>query len=539
MCGILAVFCSFLPRELQKILLASKMLKKRGPDSCGSYIKHDGIFIFHRLSINDLVGGDQPMYMYEQNRQIIMMCNGQIYNHKELAEKYEIKCESKSDCEIIMHLYKKIGFVETYKELDGYFSMVIIDNNMIYFACDKMGVRPLYIGETKEYYAVSSLPEVLLEFSENVRLIKHGTCYSIDKKDNKLTEVFHDKIQPIIPLIKEDPEKVIREVLFKAVQKRLMTDRPIACLLSGGLDSSIITAILCKFIGASNVKTYSIGMPGSTDLFYAKMLAKHLGTNHTEVNFTFEDGFAIIPEVIRTLGTYDITTIRASVGMYLLGKYISKNSDAKVIFSGEGSDELFMGYLYFHNSPSIEESQVESLRLLDEMCQYDILRADRTISSNGLELRLPFLDNDVVNTVLALLPIDVVPDTDEKIEKNLLRVAFKDLLPEQILWRRKEGFSDGVSSMEKPLYIQIQEKLEKVIPDILYNSKIYISKEAMYYKLIFGHYFPNYNLSIPYWMPRWTDVQDPSGRLIHIEKGTDVQSVCEDELSMSDQDEKE
>lgn len=529
MCGILAVFCDKLPqntRNLQKILNAAKILKKRGPDRCSSYIGNDGIYIFHRLCINDTVNGDQPMYWYEDDRKIVMMCNGEIYNHEELCKKYEIKCESKSDCEIIMHLYRKIGFVEMYKELDGYFSIVIVEGDEMYFACDTLGVRPLYMGivendEKTKSFALASLPEVLLEFCTDVKIVEGGRCFVVQKNKSNVSCLHITKVEPLFPKINEKPEEEIRNVLMKAVQKRLMTNRPIASLLSGGLDSSIITAILCTMLNPKDVQTFSVGMKGSTDLTFARMMAKHLGTRHTEVIFSFEEGFAIIPRVIRELATYDITTIRASVGMYLISKFIKENSDAKVIFSGEGSDEAFMGYLYFHNSPSYEASEQESIRLLTEMHNYDILRADRTISSNGLELRAPFLDRDVINTAMSLLPIDKAPDVEEKVEKHLLRAAFKDLLPEQILWRRKEGFSDGVSSMELPFYVQIQKKLDQVIPDYMFNPHEYVSKEAMYYKMIFKHWYPKYDLNIPYWMPKWSNTNDPSGRLIALEINDD------------------
>jgi asparagine synthase (glutamine-hydrolysing) len=285
------------------------------------------------------------------------------------------------------------------------------------------------------------------------------------------------------------------------------------CLLSGGLDSSIVTAILVKFLGAKNVRTYSIGMKGSIDLFYARKVAEYLGTDHHEVIFTPEEGFAVIPEVIKTLASYDITTIRASVGMYLVSKYISQQSKDKVIFSGEGSDEIFQGYLYFHKAPSPEAGEQESLRLIEELHLYDVLRADRCISSNGLEPRVPFLDRKVVDLAMAL-PTNAKCPTNG-IEKYALRKAFSGYLPDEIIWRRKDGFSDGVSSLQKSWYVYIQEYVDKLIPDHLMNPT-FPSKEAFYYKLCFDHYFPKYDLVLPYWMPRWTGGKDPSGRLVTV-----------------------
>jgi asparagine synthase (glutamine-hydrolysing) len=290
-----------------------------------------------------------------------------------------------------------------------------------------------------------------------------------------------------------------------------MSDRPMGCLLSGGLDSSLVASILVKFLGGKNVRTYSIGMQGSTDLYYAKKVANFLGTDHHEVLFTPEEGFAVIPEVIRTLGSYDITTIRASVGMYLLSKYISENTTDKVIFSGEGSDEVLEGYLYFHNAPTPKEGEDESVRLIRNLHLYDVLRADRCISTNGLEPRVPFLDRKFVDVTLSLSEDQKKPSSG--FEKYILRKAFTGYLPDDVLWRRKEGFSDGVSSVKKSWYNYIQEFIEPIIPDYLFNPN-FPSKEAMYYKMIFDNIFPNYKLDVTYWMPKWSNTNDPSGRLI-------------------------
>lgn len=514
MCGILAVFCNKTPEQLYKILLsAGDDLKKRGPDECGSFVSKNGIYIFRRLRINGLVGGFQPMFSKDG---VVMMCNGEIYNHRELQQEFDIKCESESDCEIILHLYQKLGFVEMYKRLDGYFAIVIVDGDDVYLVRDRMGVRPLYIGFTADgFLSACSLPGPLLEFCSGVSHLEPGTCMH-HIKTWKMEMLFRDELTLPKIRITNEPEKILHDAVIRAVQKRLMTERPIACLLSGGLDSSIIAAVLCKFLGPNNVRTYSIGLEDSIDLYYAKKVSSFLGTKHTELKFTFREGFDVIPEVIKTLASYDITTIRASVGMYLLAKYISQHTDDRVIFSGEGSDELFCGYLYFHKAPSEEEADVESLRLLREMHQYDILRADRTVSSNGLELRVPFLDRHVVDVSLSLAMIDKVPDPDEKLEKSVLRNAFANYLPEEILKRRKDGFSDGVSSKENSWYKQIQQEVDGIIPDYMFDSTRYASKEAMYYMLIFKSFFPTYALDIPYWMPRWVDVRDPSGRLVEI-----------------------
>ena len=246
----------------------------------------------------------------------------------------------------------------------------------------------------------------------------------------------------------------------------------------------------------------------------AKIVAEYLGTNHTEVLFTPQEGFNAIPRVIRVLESYDITTIRASVGMFLLAEYIAKNTTDTVIFSGEGSDELLCGYLYFHYAPTPEDAAKESKRLLDELYIYDVLRADRTISANGLELRVPFLDKDLVNLVLSLQPKLICPK--KGFEKYLLRCAFShgNYLPECVLWRRKDGMSDAISSLDKPWYKMIQGFVEEIMP-YEYPDK-YPSKEAYYYRKVFNQIFPTYQPEIPYWMPRWTNAKDPSGRVLDV-----------------------
>lgn len=517
MCGILAVFddCN----EIQnKFIESSKFLEKRGPDKKNITKFNNDLFVFCRLAINDT--SDLGMQPFIKNNKIAI-CNGEIYNYKELIEEYELKIESNSDCEIIIPLYEKIGFKEMIKKIYGVFAIILVDGDEIYIARDRFGIRPLYYGRTKNDKLVfSSVPNVLLPYCNSVNHFDPGFSAIYNRKtiphllkiDRHLLELPCDRYN-------YSSEK-IRNTLIDAVKKRLVSDRPIGCLLSGGLDSSIITAILCKLIGPENVRTYSIGMEGSTDLYYSKIVANYLGTKHKEIIFTPEQGFDIIPEVIKNLATYDITTIRASVGMFLISKFISENTDDKVIFTGEGSDELLQGYLYFHKASSPEFGEQESLRLMKNLHQYDVLRADRCISNNGLEPRVPFLDKNFTDLCLSLETKNkcpkINPEKKEFFEKYILRIAFEDFLPSEIIWRRKEGFSDGVSSMQKPWYSYIAEKIQNIIPDYLFSSK-FPSKEAMYYKMIFDHFFPSYNLKIDYWMPKWSNnINDPSGRLIQI-----------------------
>lgn len=514
MCGILAVFYKTQPSCYECIIKQAGYLDRRGPDQSITIENDRGMFAFRRLAINDLSEfGNQPMY----HGNIMMMCNGEIYNHKQLEDEYELKCESTSDCEVILRLYEKIGFTEMVNRLDGVYAIVLIDGDKVYIARDPIGVRPLYLGLTEEgWLAVSSIPNCLSfcksisQFPPGMRAVHEIPTTPSMKNVQIMKSLGKVELQMATKRVSDNGR--VKTALINAVQKRLMTDRPVGCLLSGGLDSSIITAILVKLLGSKNVRTYSIGMEGSIDLQYARKVATALGTDHHEVLFTPEEGFAVIPQVIEAIGSYDITTVRASVGMYLVSKYIAENTQDKVIFSGEGSDELFCGYLYFHNAPTPQDAEQDSLRLINELYLYDVLRADRTIGAHGLELRVPFLDLQVLATSLTLPAEEKVPING--LEKRLLRESFRDLLPEEVIMRRKDGFSDGVSSTKKSWYMYIQEFVENEISDDIFDDKKYVSKEAMYYQLLFTKYFSNLPTDLPHWMPRWCNSKDPSGRLM-------------------------
>jgi len=516
MCGILAVFSNSIPKNKEAILQSSLELAKRGPDGFNIVTSDKGVYVFHRLAINDLsTDGNQPMISGD----VLMMCNGEIYNYKELISEFGLECKSKSDCEVILRLYEKIGFSETVKKLYGVYAIVLVDGDNVYIARDRIGVRPLYFGFTNKRMigecalSVASIPNCLVDFCDHVEPVIPGSVIVYNKTQRQIIDTSISTIHLPQIRLEENIESKIKEILIEAVRCRLVADRPIGCLLSGGLDSSLVASILVSLIGKENVRTYSIGMEGATDLHYAKKMAAFLGTKHTEVVFTPEEGFAIIPSVIRALGSYDITTVRASVGMYLISKYISKHSDDKVIFSGEGSDELLQGYLYFHNAPSAEDGEWESLRLVKNLHMYDVLRADRCISANGLEPRVPFLDKRFVDLTLSLRTEDKVPRSGY--EKYILRKAFQGYIPDEILWRRKEGFSDGVSSVKKSWYNYIREMVNPYIPDSQFQNSKFPSKEAQYYRMLFDTTFPRYTyLQIPYWMPKWSDSNDPSGRLI-------------------------
>jgi asparagine synthase (glutamine-hydrolysing) len=520
MCGILAVISNRTISDIDKIKQCGEYLQRRGTDSRNCIINEKGIFIFYRLAVNDLsVEGDQPFV----NGNVLMMCNGDIYNNRQLEEEYELKCRSSNDCEVIIKLYKKLGFVETVKKLYGVYSILLVDGDNIYLARDKLGIRPLYFGVTHDKcLAVSSVPNTLIDICEQIFHFPPGVVavHNISSLQNSTTNVkileylYQDKISiPETRLNQITCNFILKESLINSIKYRLNSDRPIGVLLSGGINSSVITSILCRFLGSKNVRTYSIGFKDSTDLLYSKKVSEFLGTTHTEVIITPDEAFNAIPEVINCLSSYDIATVRKSIGMYLICKYIKEHTNDKVIFSGEGLDELLCGHLYFHNTPNDEKAEEESIRLLNNIHFYDILRADRCISSNNLNLRLPYLDHNFVNIALSLNVTEKLPQNGY--EKYIFRKVFEDYLPKEVIWRHKEDFSDGISSNEKPLYKYIQEMVDCKISEEIFNNH-YPSKEAYYYKLVFDKLFPTYNIKIPYWLPKWTNTNDPSGRLISI-----------------------
>ena len=337
--------------------------------------------------------------------------------------------------------------------------------------------------------------------------------------------VFNNKFE-LTPATTTDYYNVFKQVyeaFTEAVKKRVIgtTDRKVACLLSGGLDSSLVASLVSKY-SKEPIETYSIGMPGGEDLKYARMVAEHIGSIHTEIIVSEEDFLNSIPEVIRIIESYDTTTVRASVGNYLVSKYISNNSEAKVIFNGDGSDELMGGYLYFHAAPDALSFDKETKRLMDNIHYFDVLRSDKSISSNGLEPRTPFLDINWVNTYLSLpLKYRYNPGKPEKwLLRKSIEMMAPDLLPREVLWRTKEAFSDGVSSNKKSWYEIINENVDNMTFDA--NMYTYLSpktKEQIYYRSLFEQYYPNCENVVPYfWMPRFIDACDASARTLNIYK---------------------
>ena len=524
MCGILAIYLRNPQNELDKIVDGYNMLKNRGPDNGNIVVNNDVIFGFRRLAIMDITtDGNQP-FKYNDD---MLICNGEIFNHVDVKNNNKIECKSKSDCECLLPCYSKVGFENMIKQLNGDFAIILYSQseNAIFFARDRIGVRPLFYGFTNNgNFALASYARALTEYCVNVQAVPPGWgCY--DMIDNSLEMFTYEYIPRQIlnqnSISHKDALFKIKDTLEQSVVSRLMSDRPIGCLLSGGLDSSLIASILCKMINPSKVRTYSVGMEGSEDLKHARIIAEYLGTTHTEVIFTPEEGFKIIPDVIKDLETYDITTIRASVAMWLLCKYIKENTDDIVLYSGEGADELFCGYLYFHYAPTVECLGDESVRLIKNLYMYDVLRADRCVSSHGLELRVPFLDKNLIDLSMSMPEEFLEPKNG--VEKHILRSSFIDgFLPEQVLWRRKDGLSDGCSgNTGKKWYEQIQEFVDSKISDTEFsmdnNNNKFPSKEAYYYKRIFNRFFSNYELKVDYWLPKWVDHDgDPSGRNLKV-----------------------
>lgn len=553
MCGIWGYISKANKEDVMSLFKSFHSIIHRGPDRSDFKIINNNIYLgFHRLAIMDKSAlGDQPFVttLKQDNRSIYTMCNGEIYNYKSIADKYDFTydLETNSDCEILKHLYTKIGFDKLIRELRGEFAIAVLDINnddnscQLYLGRDHIGVRPLFLGADDNGIGFSSELKGLIDIIEPSKItqIEGGTFVNLGIKNNKVTvkgEYYYtmDKIKTIHTDLKESLD-IVKKQLIDAVECRMISDRPMGALLSGGLDSSLVVSIASNYLKKNNLpqlKTFSIGIPGSTDKKYAEMVSKHCGTIHTHVEFTNKEFLDAIESIVNVTETYDITTIRASTGQYLISKWIKENTDIKVLLIGDGSDELCSGYMYFHKAPSPLDSHNENIRLLKDLIYYDVLRADRGIASNGLEARVPYLDHNFVNTYLAIDPAFRVPKQKEKnIEKWLLRKSFDDneiWLPNEVLWRKKEAFSDGVSSKARSWYEIIQENVESLYTeDELKEENINMNgmkvkihtKEALHYRRIYNRLFhKEANCNVPYyWMPKWSgNIDDPSARVLDI-----------------------
>lgn len=511
-----------------KIRKHFQKIKHRGPDKT-SYICENNYFIgFHRLAINGLdEGGDQPFeYDREDESKVFVICNGEIYNWKSLNSRYNLGLdENGSDCSVLFPLYEKFGIEKMVELLDGVFSFIIVDGKKIIAARDPIGVRPLFYGRNSDSeIAFCSEAKGIVNLMD-VEPFPPGSYWSSERshpvKYFSIEEWRNSSPNPYLSLINDkEISKSIVNVFTNAVRKRMLSERPIGCLLSGGLDSSLVAAILQKELGNQKLNTYSIGFKGSPDLVAARKVAEHIGSNHNEVLLDWKEISGRLPEIIMQLETFDTTTIRASVGMFFLSEYISKNTDDIVIFSGEGADELCQGYLYFHRQPNENMGYMESMRLMQNLYMYDVLRSDRTTAAHGLEVRVPFLDKDFMKLIVSLSPKKIAPKNG--IEKYIIRRAFakRGLLPDDVLWRKKEAFSDGVSSEKKNWILKLQKLAKQIITQEDMDSNILHCKprteEECYYRKVFDAFYKNgENWIKDFWMPKWSpETIDPSARTL-------------------------
>ncbi|XP_072027527.1 asparagine synthetase [glutamine-hydrolyzing]-like [Amphiura filiformis] len=558
MCGIWAIFGS--DEDVAKQCGCALSIAHRGPDAFRiENINHfrNCCFAFHRLAIVDDIHGMQPMRVRSMPH-IWMAYNGEIYNYKKVQKEYGFEYQTECDGEAIIHLYNRFGIEQAAAMLDGVFAFCLLDTDArkVFIGRDTYGVRPAFrLLKDDGFLAVCSEAKGLMGLAHGnedheveIEPFPPGYYEEYDvAMSGKVTlaeqRQFHSfeqvpKWSNIVDNVHPEGEDVyanIRLLLTEAVKKRLMTHRHIGCMLSGGLDSSLIAGLVVKLARDAGVKypiqTFAIGMEGSPDVIAARKVAKHIGSEHHEVSFSAEEGIAAVEEVIRYLESYDITTIRASVGMYLISRYISKETDSVVIFSGEGADEVAQGYIYFHKAPTPEDGDDESRRLLKDLYMYDVLRADRTTSAHGLELRVPFLDHYFTSYYLSI-PAEM-RSPKEGSEKYLIRKAFDKtgLIPSEILWRPKEAFSDGVSSVKKSWYESLQEFIEQQVTDSMMEDapkqfplNTPQIKEAYYYRQVFERLYPAQAKWIPYyWMPKWSKTNDPSARTLKHYKDSDVQ----------------
>lgn len=537
----------------------AQKISHRGPDKATTFkfTRNNTLnfkLVFHRLAIVDIDGGDQP-FIYnsdEEKRSIYLIANGEIYNYKEIIQ--ENNFDTKSDCHVILDLYLKYNNIEdTVHALDGEFAFVLIDNYLcphskenktdVYMVRDRFGIRPLFASVcylTKEIYFSSEMKGIP---DSNVFHIYPRTIYkySLSEDISKTIQLVKFPYYQIAKApkkeymyLKENEElyELISTTFIESVRKRMHVERGnhlLGCLLSGGLDSSLIAGIASKILRekGENLYTFSIGMSeNSPDLIYARKVAEHIKSIHQEVIIEPHVWVEAIPKIIYQIETFDTTTIRASTGQYLLGKWISENTQIKVILNGDGSDELCSGYMYFHNAPSAEDSHYENERLLENIHYYDVLRVDRGISAHGLEARVPFLCHKFVDLYLSISPELRIPKKENnRMEKYLLRKSFEsmNIIPDIVLWRKKEAFSDGVSLHEKSWFQIIEDNLPQdfeYISPYEYQNVIPKTKEASYFKKIFDNHYPkrsNILETQEYWLPKWSgNVVNPSARILDV-----------------------
>ena len=546
MCGIVGIFDLKTNAEnlRSKALQMSGKQRHRGPDWSGIFLSENAIMVHERLSIVDPTSGKQPLYSADKN--LVLAVNGEIYNHKELRKNLKQPYEflTHSDCEVILALYREKG-TNFFEDLNGIFAFALYDveKDVYLIGRDHMGIIPLYMGwdESGNFYVSSELKCL------------NGVCNKIEEflpghylysKDGKLKQWYKREWNNFdnVKNNKSD-EAELRRALEEAVHRQLMSDVPYGVLLSGGLDSSIISAIAKKYssrrIETEDLKdawwpqlhSFAVGLVDSPDLAAAQKVADHIGTVHHEVNFTIQEGLDALRDVIYHIETYDVTTIRASTPMYLLARVI-KSMGVKMVLSGEGADELFGGYLYFHKAPNAKEFHEETVRKLNKLHLYDCLRANKSLAAWGVEGRVPFLDKEFMDVAMMLNPTDKMAGNG-KIEKHILRKAFEDYLPHEIAWRQKEQFSDGVGygwidTLKKITSEQVSDDQLKLASH-RFPINTPRSKEEYFYRTIFNEHFPGDAAAkcVPSepsvacstaialeWDKAFKEMNDPSGRAV-------------------------
>ena len=546
MCGIVGIFqIKEQTKELRKkALKMSQKIRHRGPDWSGIYVGKTAILAHERLSIVDPQSGGQPLYSPDKKQALAV--NGEIYNHRDIRERYAGKYEFQtgSDCEVILALYRDKG-IDFLEDLNGIFAFALYDEEKddYLIARDPIGVIPLYIGKDNEgrVYVASEL-KALEGFCDEYEPFLPGHYYW--SREGKMTR-WYKRDWTSYDAVKDNPASVqdVHDALEAAVKRQLMSDVPYGVLLSGGLDSSVISAIAKKY-SAMRVETdntaaawwpqlhsFAVGLKGAPDLAKAKEVADHIGTVHHEINYTVQEGLDAIRDVIYYIETYDVTTVRASTPMYLLARVI-KSMGIKMVLSGEGADEVFGGYLYFHKAPTPRDFHEETVRKLSKLHLYDCLRANKSLSAWGVEGRVPFLDKEFLDVAMRLNPAAKMCPGNT-IEKKIVREAFADMLPESVAWRQKEQFSDGVgyswidSLKEMTSQAVTDEQMAHAAERFPINPPM--NKEEYFYRSIFEEHFPSRSaaLSVPSvpsvacstaealaWDASFKNQNDPSGRAV-------------------------
>ena len=546
MCGIVCAFDLKQKSEVLRpqILEMSKTIRHRGPDWSGIFDNEKAVMAHERLAIVDPASGKQPLY--SPDGQLVLAANGEIYNHRELRQQLssDYAFQTQSDCEIILALYKQKG-VDFLDDLNGIFGFAVYDveNDTYFLARDHMGIIPLYIGwdQNGTFYVASEL-KALEPFCTKIELFPPGHYFY--SKDNAFVQWYKRDWTDYDAVVDNQTSiAAIKTALEAAVRRQLMSDVPYGVLLSGGLDSSVTSAIAKKYaqrrIESGDTKeawwpqlhSFSVGLEGSPDLAAAQKVADHIGTVHHEIKFTIQEGLDAIKDVIYNLETYDTTTIRASTPMYLMARVI-KSMGIKMVLSGEGADELFGGYLYFHKAPNAKEFHQETVRKLNKLHMYDCLRANKSLAAWGIEGRVPFLDKEFMDVAMRINPQDKMIN-GERMEKWVVRKAFEDILPESVVWRQKEQFSDGVgySWIDTLKEVVDREVSDEQMKNAHFRFPVQtpLNKEEFYYRSIFESHFPSEAaaLCVPQepsvacstkialeWDKAFKNLNDPSGRAV-------------------------